>query len=143
MESNEVPRGSRAGRAHDEEYQFLQHREGILEAELEERDALLESEFPETGSLPRGQDEWNRLWRRELALIRELKREIERTELEQKLRRRLRIAQRRLSRFASEVRERGAYSPDYWEIEEERGILTNLLRRWWEWRDGPPVDVSG
>ena len=132
-----VSAGRRPEDAHDEEYQFLQYRQMALEAELEERNVLLEYEFPDGIGVPRGQAEWSRLWQRELEFVRTFTGGIAHTALERLLRRRLRQVQRRLARLSTASRYRGVYPPEYWQAEEERQILTGLLRRWWEWRDGP------
>lgn len=129
--------GRRSESAHDEEYQFLQYRQMALEAELDERNVWLEYEFPDGVAVPRGQAEWSRLWQRELDIVRTFTGGIAHTALEHLVRRQLRQVQRRLARLSTASRYRGVYPPKYWQAEEDRQILTSLLRRWWEWRDGP------
>lgn len=125
-----------ARRREDEEI-FLGSLEHALRAELEERSQRLIDEYPPDKPLPPGEADMQRLWQRELELIDAVLAASGSEPLEEMLRRWLRQAQRRSVELAARPRGRAPYPPEYWRYETDRLVLTDLLRRWWEWRGGP------
>jgi len=127
----------RDARRREDEEVFLRLRERTLRAELEERSQRLIDEYPPDKPLPPGEADMQRLWQRELELIGAVLAASGSEPLEEVLRRWLRRAQRRSVELAARPRGRSPYPPEYWQCETDRLVLTDLLRRWWEWQGGP------
>ncbi|MCC7352368.1 MAG: hypothetical protein IT330_01330 [Anaerolineae bacterium] len=125
-----------ARRREDEEI-FLRLRERTLSIELEERSQRLIEEYPPDEPPPPGEADLRRQWQRELELITAVLAASCSEPMEQVLRRWLRRVQRRAVELAAQPRGGSPYPPEYWRCETDRLVLTDLLRRWWQWQGGP------
>ena len=130
-------RARKDAQRYEDEQIFLRELGRALQMELEERRLRRMEDHPPEVPLPPGEASLERVWRRELEIIAGAEAAISSEPLEQVLRQWLRRIQRRAMELAAQPRAHASYSPEYWQCETDRLVLTDLLRRWWEWQGGP------
>lgn len=130
-------RARKDAQQHEDEQVFLRELGHALRMELEERKLRRVEDYPPDEPLPSGEASLERVWQRELEIIAEVEAAIGSEPLDQVLRHWLRRVQRRAMELAAQPRAHTSYPPEYWQCETDRLVLTDLLRRWWEWQGGP------
>jgi hypothetical protein len=121
----------------EDEIMFLRERLLAVEYELEDRLRDLSEEYADRESIPESEEDLSRTHEREIDLLRELLHQEREEPLEKILARRLQAKQRRTMELASKLGRDGTYPNDYWRQRIDEQILSDLLRRWWEWLRGP------
>jgi hypothetical protein len=121
----------------EDEIMFLRERLLAVEYELEDRLRDLSDQYADRESVPESEEDLSRTHRREVDLLRELLQEERKEPLEKVLAQRLQTERRRTMELARELGSGGTYPDAYWRHRLEEQILSDLLRRWWEWLRGP------
>jgi len=121
----------------EDEIMLLQERLLAVEYELEDRLSNLDDQYADRDGIPKSEEALSRVHRREIELIKELLRGEGGEPLEKILARRLQAEQRKTAERAAELRSGGSHSESYWRHHLEGEVLSDLLRRWWEWLRGP------
>jgi hypothetical protein len=139
MENDETKRGGLRQELYrrEDELMFLRERLLKVEYELEDRLRDLSEEYADRDCIPESEEDLSCVYEREIELLRELLYGEREKPLEKILARRLQAQQRKTMELAGEMGSDGAYSDAYWRHRIEEQLLSDLLRRWWEWLRGP------
>lgn len=130
-------------RTRENEHSFLAYSTQVIDREL----AIVRAALAEDATLPDARLFQERIHQleRNKALVAELAQADDAAPLETRLDQRIHADQRRTMQLAARVYEQGRYPADYWNADEQREFLTELLAAWRRWNmpdhDGPILNV--